>query len=128
MSGVVEPDHAEAATALVDRIVQAGHVLKLDEDGAVDEFVCDAGYHNGPGCSVCGESWCQHCASPRVETCDGGAWRAAYEARERVRDAAPEPLEALKELLWEDSDKSDAARIITRLRAAAAIAKATGAS
>lgn len=40
---------------------ERGHALKRDEDGRIDEFVCSGGYHNGPGCTKCGESWCMHC-------------------------------------------------------------------
>jgi len=36
-------------------------------------------------------------------------------------------LAALKELLWEDSDKSEQAKIVTRVKAAAAIAQAEAA-
>ena len=47
----------------------AGHVLRKDE-GKVDWFVMDSGFHNGPGCSKCGKSWCQWCTSPsEIEPC-----------------------------------------------------------
>lgn len=43
-------DHAESL----------GHALIRNEYG-VDNFVTDCGYHNGPGCSKCNETWCMHC-------------------------------------------------------------------
>ncbi len=42
-------------------IHDAGHELLLDEDGVIDIFVFDIDHHNGPGCSLCGDSWCHHC-------------------------------------------------------------------
>lgn len=87
----------EKTLRLNERIVAAGHVLKLDEDGAVDEFALSVEGHNGPGCSVCGESWCQHCENANIAPCDGGAWKREYEAAQRVREAAPDLLEALQE-------------------------------
>lgn len=44
-----------------------GHmpVMRDEEDGGgLDVFVMDYGYHNGPGCSSCGISWCHHCNGP----------------------------------------------------------------
>ena len=52
------------------RLEAAGHVLKLDEDGDVDHWCMDSGYHNGPGCANCNESWCEHCED-RIEPCIG---------------------------------------------------------
>lgn len=65
-----------------------GHKLRRDEDGCVDHFVCDVGHHNGPGCAVCHDSWCEHCytgAPNYIRPCDGGVGHAAYvEARDRA--------------------------------------------
>jgi hypothetical protein len=47
-------------------------------------------------------------------------------ANARLIAAAPELLEALSDMLFEDSDKSEGDRLITRIKARAAIAKATG--
>lgn len=88
---------AQHTPTFEERAVAAGHTLSLNEEGEVDQFVCDSGTHNGPGCSVCGWSQCRHCDG-EIEPCDGGEWKRAYEARERVRDAAPDLLEALAEL------------------------------
>lgn len=51
-----------------------GHVPVVEDDGSLDMFVCDGGYHNGPGCSSCGWSTCHHCE--RIEDipeCDNPA-------------------------------------------------------
>lgn len=39
----------------------AGHKLVRDEDGEIDIWQYDSGYHNGPGCEKCHETWCMHC-------------------------------------------------------------------
>ena len=43
------------------KLEAAGHRLIRNEDGAVDVFRLDAGFHNGPECELCGRSWCHHC-------------------------------------------------------------------
>jgi len=50
----------------------AGHKLRHDEDGEVDIFVMDVGYCNGPGCELCGESWCHHCQD-KIKPCTGAS-------------------------------------------------------
>lgn len=47
----------------------AGHRLIRSEDGTVDIFRLDSGYHNGPECELCGETWCQHCRRD-IEPCE----------------------------------------------------------
>lgn len=37
------------------------HDWERDEDGKIDEFALDYGFHNGPGCSRCYYSFCIHC-------------------------------------------------------------------
>ena len=54
----------------------AGHVLKREGDGRVDSFFVDSGYHNGPGCVNCHDSWCEHCKED-IKPCVG---KEAYEA------------------------------------------------
>lgn len=83
------PDH----TKWNERAEKLGHILKRNEDGAVDEFVCDAGFHNGPGCSRCGESWCHHCVSvENIIPCKGEQYRLANEraAEDRILSQADE--------------------------------------
>lgn len=60
-----------------------GHVPRLNEDGdGVDIFVTDSGYHNGPGCSICDETWCMHCTNPdKIEPCIGAQATAERDAK-----------------------------------------------
>ena len=37
------------------------HDWYRDEDGNIDEFAMEYGYHNGPACKRCGYSFCEHC-------------------------------------------------------------------
>lgn len=37
------------------------HDWERDEDGKIDWFALDYGFHNGPGCSRCNYSFCIHC-------------------------------------------------------------------
>ncbi len=59
----------------------AGHVLHRDEDGNIDFFVMDYGYHNGPGCVNCHDSWCEHCEDS-FENCIGAT---AYEEKSKEK-------------------------------------------
>lgn len=53
-------------------MIAKGHVPKREADGSVDIFVQDSDIHNGPGCSVCGESWCWHCTDAEdIKPCIG---------------------------------------------------------
>jgi hypothetical protein len=51
----VEPIYEDVAS-FPDR----AHVWRA-EDGDIDVFVMESGYHNGPGCSVCDFTFCHHC-------------------------------------------------------------------
>lgn len=37
------------------------HLWYKNEDGSIDEWRLDVGFHNGPECEVCGECFCMHC-------------------------------------------------------------------
>ena len=37
------------------------HMWERDEDGKIDVWAAEGGFHNGPICRVCGESPCVHC-------------------------------------------------------------------
>ena len=37
------------------------HSWKKDDDGIIDLFAWDSGYHNGPVCERCGAAPCMHC-------------------------------------------------------------------
>lgn len=49
------------------RFTAQGHQPRLEESGEIDHFVVDfddyesGGGHNGPGCSRCDFSFCEHC-------------------------------------------------------------------
>ncbi|QSY98558.1 hypothetical protein J2J97_32150 (plasmid) [Rhizobium bangladeshense] len=55
------------------RLVEAGHTPKMDEDDPtkidlhVEVYVEDEDHHNGPMCTVCYESWCIHCDDVQVQ-------------------------------------------------------------
>lgn len=53
-----------------EKLEAAGHVLRRAEHGEIDNWVMDVGYHNGPGCINCHESWCEHCEDT-IEPCIG---------------------------------------------------------
>jgi hypothetical protein len=50
-----------------DALEAVGHKLVRDKDGDIDFFQLDAGFHNGPGCEKCHETWCQHCEMRKPE-------------------------------------------------------------
>lgn len=37
------------------------HMWHRDEKGQIDMWYLDHGFHNGPGCEICGLSVCEHC-------------------------------------------------------------------
>ena len=37
------------------------HLWHKDMNGEIDMWYVDHGYHNGPGCEICGRSFCEHC-------------------------------------------------------------------
>ena len=47
------------------------HIWRKTKSGEVDEFWYEYDYHNGPGCEVCGFSFCEHCDPEKWddETC-----------------------------------------------------------
>lgn len=84
-----------------------GHRLRRDEDGSIDHFVTDYGYHNGPGCEICKESWCEHCTSAEdIEVCDRGVQQAednrTYREERTLNHA--KFLAAVEGKKWEELD------------------------
>jgi hypothetical protein len=63
----------------LEALEEAGHVLERDEDGDVDTFAYEYGYHNGPVCVNCQRSWCVHCEDS-FDFCIG---KEAYDAKQR---------------------------------------------
>ncbi len=74
-----------------EQLEAAGHVLKRDEDGKIDNWVMEYDYHNGPGCVNCQDSWCEHCED-HIEPCIG---KDAYDAQ--CREARHRQYLKLKE-------------------------------
>lgn len=60
----------------IEAMKAKGHmpVMRDWEDGTppvLDIWVVDYGYHNGPGCSICGWSCCHHCEGiESIPQCD----------------------------------------------------------
>jgi hypothetical protein len=51
------------------QLVPGGHVF-YERYGSIDVWILDAGYHNGPGCERCFETWCEHCSDAyKTEMC-----------------------------------------------------------
>ena len=49
----------------------ARHDWYLDDDGLIDIWRLDYGYHNGPECRRCHDSFCHHCEPDCYDsTCD----------------------------------------------------------
>ena len=46
-----------------------GHEWKREENGDIDIFGVDSGYHNGPICVKCGYGFCHHCQRGPDEDC-----------------------------------------------------------
>ena len=46
---------------VIDKSVAVGHDLELNDDGEVDMFYMEGGYHNGPQCKNCYWNVCIHC-------------------------------------------------------------------
>lgn len=50
-----------------------GHVPVMGKDNRLDHMVLSSRTHNGPGCSVCGQTWCWHCVTElSIQRCQGG--------------------------------------------------------
>ena len=63
------------------------HLWCKDEDGNVDEWEWDAGFHNGPECQVCHATPCVHCTPNWAETeCEKGHYYCS-ECGETSKDA-----------------------------------------
>lgn len=88
------------------RAEELGHKLQRDEDGDIDVFAVDSGFHNGPACEACRDSWCHHCTSAdELKPCPGAAeYEAALEKRERAELAR---LKAKYDQLFDRDDACD---------------------
>ena len=56
----------------VKALREKGHNPRFDECGFLNIFVLDIDHCNGPGCSICKQSWCWHCSSlDQIPECTG---------------------------------------------------------
>lgn len=48
-----------------------GHIWETDDEGEVDMFALSVNFHNGPRCSACEYSFCEHCEKEfNISKCD----------------------------------------------------------
>lgn len=55
------------------------HVWQKDDNGNIDEFAVDSGFHNGPRCIICHDEFCTHCEPSWENT---GCYREHFECKE----------------------------------------------
>lgn len=65
----------------IEALQAAGHLLRLDDNGVVDDFAMEYEYHNGPMCELCHESWCVHCQGA-IHPCSAAAIESTCEVVE----------------------------------------------
>nr|UWG15763.1 MAG: hypothetical protein [Bacteriophage sp.] len=94
-------EYAYAAEQLLDEIPTADvapvvhgrwiftkrHLWYKDENGNIDEWRVDNGFHNGPECQICHAAFCEHCTPDWSTTeCEIGHYYCS-ECAETSRDA-----------------------------------------
>lgn len=63
------------------------HLWYKDENGNIDEWRVDNGFHNGPECQICHTAFCEHCTPDWSTTeCEIGHYYCS-ECEETSRDA-----------------------------------------
>ena len=63
------------------------HLWYEDENGNIDEWRVDNGFHNGPECQICHTAFCEHCTPDWATTeCEIGHYYCS-ECAETSRDA-----------------------------------------
>lgn len=63
------------------------HLWYKDENGNIDEWRVDNGFHNGPECQICHTAFCEHCTPDWSTTeCEIGHYYCS-ECAETSRDA-----------------------------------------
>lgn len=63
------------------------HLWYKDENGNIDEWRVDNGFHNGPECQICHTAFCEHCTPDWLTTeCKIGHYYCS-ECAETSRDA-----------------------------------------
>lgn len=68
-------------------IITKRHLWYKDENGNIDEWRADNGFHNGPECQICHTAFCEHCTPDWSTTeCEIGHYYCS-ECAETSRDA-----------------------------------------
>ena len=66
------------------------HLWYKDENGNIDEWRVDNGFHNGPECQICHTAFCEHCTPDWSTTeCEIGHYYCS-ECAETSRDVLPQ--------------------------------------
>jgi hypothetical protein len=75
------------------------HHWKLDEDGNIDEYAWDQGFHSGVVCVDCGTAVCTNCHPDYMDLddCPGAPKKIAYTRADRMRGMTD--AELVKEIL-----------------------------
>ena len=59
---VIEAREKQIPKKAEHKVIKYGkHKWRKDENGEIDDFAFDYGYHNGVVCEICGEAVCVHC-------------------------------------------------------------------
>ena len=84
---ITEP-HTDVAPVVHGRwIFTKRHLWYKDENGNIDEWRVDNGFHNGPECQICHTAFCEHCTPDWSTTeCEIGHYYCS-ECAETSRDA-----------------------------------------
>jgi len=55
------------------QLVPGGHLFRTtDNEGTIDNWALDSGFHNGPKCVSCKQKFCEHCEPDvYVDICPG---------------------------------------------------------
>lgn len=71
------------------QLVEGGHAFITNDDGTIDHWQYEGGFHNGPRCENCKVSWCEHC-EPEIyeEQCPNNNIIVVHET-ERRKELSP---------------------------------------
>lgn len=88
LRGVSDAPAADVAPVVHGRwIFTKRHLWYKDENGNIDEWRVDNGFHNGPECQICHTAFCEHCTPDWSTTeCEIGHYYCS-ECAETSRDA-----------------------------------------
>ncbi len=70
--GALEERFKNKRTKWLEAMEKGGHFPKVNDENELNIWVMNHGVHNGPGCSICGVSWCWNCTDPdEIPPCEG---------------------------------------------------------